>query len=330
MNDRRTFLGALAGACIGGAGLGAVGAARAQATGYPAKPIRFIVPYPAGGGTDTVGRLVGGKMAEAWGQSVVVENRAGASGMIGNEAVVRSPADGHTVLIGITTLIQMPHLGVKVPYDALKDLQPVTQLAYSADLFAVPADSPIRSVREFVEAARAHPGKYNFGSYGNGTSSHVHGEMFANQAKIDLAHIPFKGGAPLLTDLIGGQITSAFIDVTSARAQLKTGKMRVLAITGERRFKALPDVPTFTELGYRDFEPYGWFAMLVPAGTPQPIVQKLAGETQRILKLPEIAQRIEDLGLIVGGNSPEEFAAAMRRDFQTWGKVIREGNIKAD
>ncbi len=333
MKSRRAFVGTVAGAAAAAAGV-AMGAlprsAWAQSGGYPNKPIRFVIPYPAGGGTDIVGRLIGSKLTEAWGQNVVVENRVGASGIIGNDAIAKAAPDGYSVLIGITTLIQMPHLGVKLPYDQFKDFTPVTQLAYSADLFAVPATSPIGSVKEFVEMARANPGKHNYGSYGNGTSSHVHGEMFRSQAKIDLAHVPFKGGAPLMTDLIGGQISSAFVDVTSARAHLKTGKMKVLAITGARRYRALPDVPTFTELGYQDFEPYGWFAMLLPAGVPPEITARLSAEVTRILKLPDVVARIEDLGLQVGGNSPEEFAAAMKRDYAVWGKVIGDAKIKAE
>ncbi len=330
--DRGRRIAGVGGGVAAAIGAGALGTrtARAQTAGYPSKPIRFVVPYPAGGGTDIVGRLVGTRLAEAWGQNVVVENRVGASGMIGNELVARAAPDGHTVLIGITTLIQMPHLGVKVPYDAFRDLVPVTQLAYSADLFVVPAASPAGTLKEYVDLVRAQPGRHSYGSYGNGTSSHVHGEMLKAQARIDLAHVPFKGGAPLLTDLIGGQISSAFVDVTSARAHLAGGKMKVLAITGERRYRALPDVPTFTELGYADFEPYGWFAMLLPGGTPPEIVARLSSEVARILKLPDVAARIDDLGLQPGGNTPEQFAAAMKRDHEVWGRVIRAANIKAE
>ena len=252
------------------------------------------MPYPPGGGTDIIGRTLAARLGEAWGQTVIVENRAGASGVIGNDLVAKAAPDGYTVLIGITTLIQMPHLQPKLPYDVFRDFTPITQIAYSADLFAVPPSSPFQSLGQFVEAARAHPGRFNYGSYGNGTSSHIHGEMFNAQARLDLAHVPFKGSAPLLTDLIGGQLTSAFVDVSSASAQLEAGKLRVLAITGERRFKALPEVPTFTELGYRDFEPYGWFAALLPAGAPPEVVRKLSGELMRIIRwmptLPEISR----------------------------------------
>ena len=337
MTHRRSLLrGAAAAAASPLARVAAPFAALASVPGtssgsaYPSKAVRVIVPYPAGGGTDTIGRILAGKLNEAWGQPMVVENRAGASGIIGNELVAKAPPDGHTLLVGITTLVQMPHLQSKLPYDVLRDFTPVSQLALSADLFVVPASSPVNSLKEFVELARKEPGKYNYGSYGTGTSSHVHGEMLSAQARLGLVHVPFKGGAPLLTDLLGGQLTSAFVDVTSARAHVRSGKMKVLAITGERRFKALPDVPTFTELGYRDFEPYGWFALLLPAGVPAEIVQKLGAETARIFRLPDVVQRLEEMGLQALGNTPAEFAAAIRRDLPIWGRVIKDANIKLD
>jgi len=304
--------------------------ARAQATGYPNRPVRIVVPYPAGGGTDNIARMLATRLNEAWGQPIVVENRVGASGIIGNDAIAKAPADGYTLLLGITTLIQMPFLQAKLPYDAFKDFAPVSQLALSADLFAVPTSSPFQSLKDFVDHARARKGTVNYGSYGNGTSSHVHGEMLSAQANLGLVHVPFKGGAPLMTDLLGGQLNSAFVDLSSARAHLKSGKMRVLAITGERRFKLLPEVPTFTELGYKEFEPYGWFAMLAPAGTPADIVARVSTEVGRIIRLPEITARIEDMGLQAVGNSPAEFQSMMRRDHAIWGKVIRDANIRLD
>jgi len=315
------------------AGVGALAVqpgASAQAAPFPNRTIRLVVPYPAGGGTDIMGRMIAAKLNDAWGQPVIVENRVGASGIIGNDAVAKAAPDGYTVLIGITTLIQMPHLQAKLPYDPFRDLIPVTQIALSADLFLVPVGNPANSLKEFVEFARAQPKKLSYGSYGTGTSSHVHGEMFNAQARLDMAHVPFKGGAPLMTDLLGGQLSAGFVDLSSARAHLKSGKVKALAITGERRFRILPDVPTFTELGYKDFEPYGWFAVLLPAGTPREIVNKLAAEVGRALRMPDVAARLDDLGVQAVGNTPEEFAAAMRRDFPIWGRVIKEANIKLD
>lgn len=309
------------------------GAAQAQAGGaqaYPSRAIRFVVPYPAGGGTDTMARVIGTRLNEAWGQPVVVENRAGAAGMIGNDLVAKAPADGYTVLFGITVMIQAPSLYPSIPYDVFRDFAPVTQIALSADLFVVPADSPARTLKDFVAMAKANPKKFNYGSYGAGTSSHIHGEMLNGQAGLDLAHVAYKGAAPLMTDVLGGQISSAFVDVTSARPHLKSGKFRVLAITGGQRYKQLPDLPTFTELGYKGYEPYGWFGVFVPAGTPKEIVDKLSTEIARIIRTPEVSNRLTEMGLQPVGNTAQEFAAIMKTDAEVWAKVIKAGNIKLD
>ena len=302
----------------------------AQAGDYPNKGVRMVVPYPAGGGTDIIARMISSRMADTWGQSFIVDNKAGASGIIGNDIVAKAPPDGYTLLVGITTLIQMPHLQSNLPYSVFDAFTPITQLAYSADLLLVPAANPANTLKEFLEQVRKEPGKASIGSYGSGTSSHIHAAMLNTQAKTDMVHTPFKGGAQVLTDLIGGQLTCAFVDLTSASSQISSGRFKALAITAERRFKKLPDVPTFTELGYKDFEPAGWFALLGPANMPAPVTQKLSVEVQRILKLPEVTQRIDDIGLIVGGNSPAEFAASMKRDYDVWGKVIKEANIRLD
>jgi tripartite-type tricarboxylate transporter receptor subunit TctC len=314
------------------AALLSTGAAHAQSSGaqsYPNKSVRIIVPYPAGGATDALGRMIGQKL-EAAGQTVVVENRVGASGIIGNEIVAKAPADGHTILIGITTLIQAPYLYQKLPYDAFQAFAPVSQIALSADLFIVPTIVPANSLKEFVQLVKSNPKKYNFGSYGNATSSHIHGEMLNKQAGLDLTHVAYKGAAPLVTDLLGGQLTSGFVDVGSVRQHLKSGKLKVLAVSGAQRFKIFPDIPTFTELGYEAFEPYGWFGVLVPAATPKDIVKKLSAEVARIVRLPEASARIEDLGLQIVGNTPEEFAASMKADAPVWAKVIKDANIRID
>ena len=300
------------------------------AQSYPSKSIRFIVPYPAGGGTDIIARMVGAKLTEAWGQQVVVENRAGASGILGNDLVAKAAPDGYTVLIGITTLVQMPHLNPKLPYDVFKDFTPVAQLALSSNLFAVPANSPASNLKEFIALAKADPAKYSYGSFGSGTTAHLHGELFNLQTGLKLTHIPYTGGAPLATDRMGGQVPAGFIDLTSARAHLSSGRMKFLAISGTRRYAALPDVPTFAEQGIRDFEPSGWFGMLLPANVPRDITAKLGAEVVRILKLPEVQARISDIGLQTTDTSPELFAAAMKNDFAVWGRVVREAQIKVD
>ena len=303
----------------------------AVAQPYPNKPIRFIVPYPAGGGTDIIARLIGAKLTDAWGQQVVVENRAGASGILGNDLVAKSAPDGYTVLIGITTLVQMPHLNSKLPYEVFKDFTPVAQLALSSNLFAVPAASPANNLKEFLALARAEPQKYgSYGSFGAGTTAHLHGELFNLQTGLKLAHVPYKGGAPLATDLMGGQVPAGFLDLTSARAHLASGRMKFLAISGTRRYAALPDVPTFAEQGLKDFEASGWFGLLLPGNAPKDITAKLGAEVARILKLPDVQARINDIGLQTVDTSPDAFAAAMKNDYAVWGRVVREAQIKLE
>ena len=301
-------------------------AALAQAAPYPSQPIKFVVPYPAGGATDTLARTVGQKLSEAWKQPVLVENKPGAAGTIGNNLVAKAPADGYTVLVAITALIQQPPLMDKLPYDPLKDFAPITVIARSPSMFAVPLDSPAKSLKEFVAFAKANPGKLSFGSYGTGTSSHIQGALLNMQAGLDLTHVPFNGAAPLVTNLVGGQLPSAFIDSASARPHLKS--IRPLAVTGTQRMLGLPDVPTFVELGYHSFDPYGWFALLVPAATPAPVVQKLSEEANRILRLPDVSAKIEALGLQVGGGKPEELENTMRADAAIYAKIIKDANIR--
>ena len=308
----------------------ALAAGSVQAQTYPNKAIRFVVPYPAGGGTDIIARMIGAKLTETWGHQVVVENRAGASGILGNDLVAKAPPDGYTVLIGITTLVQMPHLNPKLPYDVFKDFTPVAQLALSSNLFAVPANSPANSLREFIALARAEPQRFSYGSFGTGTTSHLHGELFNLQTGLKMTHIPYKGGAPLATDLMGAQVPAGFIDLTSARAHIASGRMKFLAISGSRRYPALPEVPTFAEQGIKDFEPSGWFGMLLPANVAREVTAKLGAEVARILKLPDVQARINDIGLQGVDTSPELFAAAMKNDFAVWGRVVREAQIKVD
>ena len=293
---------------------------------YPNQQLKLIVPYPAGGATDALARTIAQKLQESWGQSAIVENKPGAGGTIGNQLVARAPADGHTILIGITAMIQQPPMMEKLPYDPLKDFAPVIQIARSPALFVVPMESPAKSLKDFVTMVKANPGKYNFGTYGAGTSAHIQGALLNMQAGLDLVHVPFQGSAPLVTNILGGQVSSAFIDSTSARPQLKS--MRVLAVTGTQRMPSLPDVPTLAELGYHSFEPYGWFGVFLPAATPAPVVRKLGDEVERILHLPDVAAKIEGLGLQPGGGKTEEFQKILRTDAGIYAKIIKQANIR--
>jgi len=318
---RRTFAAALA--------MCATPAAFSQdAPAYPTQPLRIIVPYPAGGATDTLARMVASKLQESWGQTVVVENKPGASGTMGNDLVAKAPRDGHTILMAITALIQVQWLMPKLPYDAVKDLQPLVQVATTNSIFVVPVSAPASTLKEFIALAKSHPGSYNYGSYGIGTSSHIQGSLLNLQAGLDLTHVPYKGAAPLLQDLRGGQLSSAFVDMATARPHLEY--MKVLAATGPQRNKALPKVPTFAELGFQSFEPVGWFGLFMPAGVPAPITAKFIGEASRILRLPEVVARIEALGMTPGELKGDEFARVVKSDAAVYARIIKDANIRME
>ncbi|WP_280153946.1 tripartite tricarboxylate transporter substrate binding protein [Piscinibacter sp. XHJ-5] len=308
---------------------GAHAAAFAQdASAYPSQPLRIVVPYPAGGATDTLARLIATKLQESWRQTVVVENKPGASGTIGNDLVAKAPRDGHTILLGITALVQVPSLMPKLPYDVLKDLQPLVQVASTNSVFLVPASSPAGTLKEFVASAKANPGKHSYGSYGIGTSSHIQGSLLNLQAGVDLIHVPYKGAAPLLQDLRGGQLSSAFIDMATARPHLDS--MKALAVTGPQRNKALPNVPTFAELGYQSFEPVGWFGLFMPTGVEAPIAAKFIAEASRIVHLPDVVARIESLGMTPGELKGDEFARVVKSDAAVYARIIKDANIRLE
>jgi len=302
----------------------------AQADAYPSHPIRLVVPYPAGGGTDTVGRLIGQHLSQAWGQPVIVDNKPGASGMLGNDTVAKATPDGYTVLLGITAMIQSPSLYKRVPYDVVRDFAPVSLVAKSSDLFVVPTSVPANNMKEFMALAKAKGGKLSYGSYGNGTSAHLHGELLKMQAGIDLVHIPYKGAAPLINDLLGGQVDSAFVDVTSANSYLSSGRFKVLGITGTQRHPAIPKVQTFAEAGFSGFEPNGWFAFFLPAKTPPEIVNKLSAEIQRIVKLPDVSQKLASMGLQPVGSTPKELGAVVTGDTPKWARIAQQAHIQLD
>lgn len=312
-------------------GFGSVSHAQdAAANNYPDKPIRIIVPYSAGGSTDALARLVAGELTNAWKQTVVVENKPGASGMIGNDLVAKAAPDGYTLLMGITAIIQGPHLFSKIPYDVNKDLTPVAQIGLSADFLVVKASFPANTFEEFIKVVKDNPGKYSYGSYGAATSSNIHGEMLKAQAGLDMTHIPYKGGAPQLTDLLGGQLDAAFIDVGNLRAQIKSDKIKILASTGERRSEILPNVRTFTEMGYKDFEPYGFFALFAPSKTPKPIIDKISNEVIKLVGSPENKAKIDAMGIQATLTGTDALTPILKRDSEIWGKVIKAANIKVE
>lgn len=326
-HERRRWLGQAA--AIGGGMAFASWHASAD-TAYPNKPLRLVVPYPAGGGADTIARLIGQQLSQAWQQPVVVDNKPGVSGILGNDIVAKATPDGYTMLLAITAMIQSPSLYRKMPYNVERDFMPVSLVARSSDLFVVPNRVPARTLAEFIALAKASPGKLSYGSYGNGTSSHLHGEQFKIRAGIDLVHVPYKGAAPLVSDVLGGQVDSAFVDVTSANAYLQSGKFRVLGITGTQRHTALPAVPTFAEAGLTGFEPNGWFGFFLPAGTPRDVADRLAAEVARIAKRPEISQRLSAMGLQPVASTPTELASVVSNDTPKWAEIVRTARIQLD
>lgn len=308
------------------------GAASAQAEttagSYPSKPVTIVVPYAPGGVADSTARLLAQRLQEAWHQSVVVENRAGAGGLIGAGMVARAPADGYTVLLGVSGLVLQPQLVKKATYDPFKDFSSITLIARLPLLLAVPKAGAAKTLQEFVARGKANPGGTNIGNYGVGTPSHLLSIMLNQQAGMDLPLVPFQGSSQLATNLLGGQISGGLIDSVTARQFAE--RLNFLAVTGTQRLPGLPGLPTFRELGYRSFEQDGWLGVLVPAATPQAVADKLSSELVRIIMSPEVSAKIESMGITPVGSSPAEFAKVMRTDFDVYGKVIREANIRID
>ncbi|HEV8106000.1 MAG TPA: tripartite tricarboxylate transporter substrate binding protein [Burkholderiales bacterium] len=312
-------------------GIIALLAGTAAAQGYPAKPIRFIVPFPPGGGTDIVARTVATKLTETKKWAIVLENKPGAGGNLGIEQAVKSPPDGYTMVIGQTSNLAInPTLHRNLSYDPLRDLAPVA-LMVSAPIILVTSDKrPFKSVAEVVAAAKAKPGQLSYASPGNGTVAHLTAELFQRAAGIQLSHIPYKGASQAMTDLMGGQVDLYLSSVPSAIAQIKGGKLRALAVTGAKRSAELPEVPAIAESGYKGFEVTTWYGLLLPAGTPEPIVKLLNGEVNQVLRLPEVRSRLAAEGGDVLGGTPGEFAAVLKADLARWGGIVKQSGAKVD
>ncbi|MFC4521331.1 tripartite tricarboxylate transporter substrate binding protein [Cupriavidus pinatubonensis] len=316
-------LGGVAAGLLGG------GSAMAQAT-FPSKSVRLVVPYPAGGATDVLARAIADGLGKAWKRPVVVENRPGASSMIGSEVVARAEPDGYTALLTITTLVQAPSLYTKAPFDPVKDFAPVSELGTTNLVFAVNGAVPATNLKEFIALVRAKPKQYSFGSYGTGSSGHLYGEIFNETAKLDMIHVSYKGEAPELNDLLGGQVPSAVISVMGAKPHNASGRLRALAVTGASRSPQLPDVPTFKEAGIAGMDSLGWFGLLLPAATPRAIIEKFSADVNKVLADPAVRARMNELGVILTGSTPDAFAQTVQSDYVRWGKVIRTHNIRLD
>lgn len=304
-----------------------LGAAQ-TATDYPKRPVRFVVPFAPGGATDLCARLLAARMSEAWGQPISVDNRPGASGMIGAQEVLRAPADGYTVMVSITTHIQNPYLFRKVPYDALRDFAPVSQVALSYLALVVRPDFPANDLAEFVAWAKANPTGYTFGSFGTASSAHIVGESFGRSIGVKPNHIAYKGTAPMLTDLLGGQISIGWADVSTAVPHIAAGKLKPLVVSGPKRTPVLPKVPTLTESGFPGYEPLGWVGVFVAAGTPRPIVDAIARASIRANMHPEVIAKLGEQTLVPVGSTPEEFSKTLRDDSTTWARMIKEAGIE--
>jgi tripartite-type tricarboxylate transporter receptor subunit TctC len=305
--------------------------ARAAAQDYPSKPIRLIVPFPPGGGNDTMARTVGHQLTAALGQQVVIDNRAGAGGIIGAETAAKAAPDGYTLFLGgVGSHGINPNLHAKLAYDPVRDFAPVTLIASAPLILVVHPSVPAKSVKELIQLAKAKPGQLNFASNGAGGSSHLAAEMFKMMTATAMVHVPYKGLSPALTDLLSGQVQLMFSSTVAILPQVRAGRLRSLALTAAKRSPALPDVPTVAESGVAGYETASWYGVLAPAGTPQPIVDRLNREIVRIVQLPEVRERLAAEGAEPVGNSPEEFAAHIKRELARWAKVIRQARIQPD
>lgn len=325
--SRRNFL-MLASLSAAGLGLGiSVFPAMAADSGYPNQLVRIVVPYPAGGATDVLARMIAQKLQERWKQTVIVENRPGASGTIGIGSVAKAPADGYTVVLGITTMIlHTPKLMPHVSYDVNRDLRPLVKIADVSLVFVVPKRVPANTLEEFIALVKKNPGKYSYGSFGVGTSSHIQSELLNMQAGLDLVHVPYAGAAPLLQDLRGGQVDCALVDLATIKPHLDA--MKVLALTGTEHQAVVPDTKTFAELGYHSFEPIGWWGFFMPRAVPDNVAHAFTQATQEVLQLPDVVERIEGMGIVPTHTGEQEFSNIVKRDSEIYDRIIEQAKIE--
>lgn len=303
----------------------------AVAQDYPARPVRMVVPYAAGGTADLLARGIAQRMSAALGKQVIIENRTGAGGSIGADAVAKSKPDGYTVLMGtIATHAINPNLYGNLGYDPLKDFAPVALVATMPNLLVVNPSVPATTVKELIELARQKPGELAFASAGSGTTHHLSGEIFKKMAGIDMVHVPYKGNAPAVTDLVGGQVQLMFDNIPISLQQVRAGKLRALAVTGPKRAAVLPNLPTIAESGLPGFSVTSWFAVFAPAGTPQPVVALLNREINQALADASLQQQLRDQGIDVAGGTPEQLLEHLRAELPKWKKVVAESGARVD
>lgn len=306
--------------------------ATAMAQEYPTKPVRLVTPWPPGGGSDIVARLIAAKLTEAWGQQVVVENKSGATGTIGTDMVAKSAPDGYTLILGTNaTHVIAPSLYSRLPYDQQKDLTPITRVSAVPHVIAVVASFEAKNLKELIAMAKARPGKISFGSAGNGSTPHLAGELFKTITGVNLLHVPYKGTGQSLQDTIGGVVQVSFDTMPSVLPYIKSGRLRALAIAGPKRVSALPDVPTVAEAGVPGAEGMTWYGLFGPAGLPRPIVDKIFAEVVKIVKLPDVESRLASLGTEeTTSASPAEFGAMVQSDIAKYAKVIKAAGLRMD
>ncbi|MGZ5036368.1 MAG: tripartite tricarboxylate transporter substrate binding protein [Usitatibacter sp.] len=301
-----------------------------SAQGYPSKPIKIVVPYPPGGFNDTLGRTLAAKFTEDWGQPAIVENKPGANTLIGSDFVAKSAPDGYTLLVVAFPFAVTPSLIKAMPYDTVKDFAPVALAAQSPNLLVVNPSLPVKTVAELVAMAKAKPDSLSYASTGNGSSNHISMELFKSLAGVKIVHIPYKGSAPAVTDLLGGQVHVMFDNAPNVLPQVKAGRLRALAQTGASRSAVAPDIPTVAEAGVPGYELTVWFGLVAPAGTPREVVGKLNAEVLKILAMPDVRERFLAQGVEPLGSTPEEFRDHIRAQMAKWGKVVRDAGVQAE
>ena len=302
----------------------------AIAQDYPNKPIKIIVPYPAGQASDTISRIVGERLSKSLGQPVLVDNRPGAGGNIGTDVGAKSPPDGYTLTVATAALPISKHVYRKLPFDPEKDFAPITLMTVTPLVLVTRADLPVKDVASLVDYAKKNPGKLTFASSGTGTSHQLSGELFKTLAGIDLLHVPYKGSPPAHIDLMGGSVDIMFDNIVPVSPHVKSGKLKALAVTTKTRASSLPDVPTMAESGFPNFEAVAWFGMLVPAGTPQPIIDRLNKEIVAILNTPDIKERLAALGATVVADTPAEYARFMSAEINKWAPIVKRAQISIE
>jgi tripartite-type tricarboxylate transporter receptor subunit TctC len=324
MLNRRQILGAAA----AGAAVPLLSASPARAQAWPSRFVRLVVPFTPGGGIDTVGRIVAARLSEKWGQQVVVDNKPGAGGNIASELVARADPDGHTLYITAGGLVVNQFLYASINYDPAKDFAPVSLICLFPNLLVVPKSSPFNSVADLMAHARANPGKVNYGSPGYGSSPHMSGELFKAMTKLDIKHVPYRGAAPALNDVIAGRIDATFAVMASGLPLVQSGQLKALGVTTAKRVDAAPEVPSIAEAGVAGYDTSSWFAFVVPAKTPPTIVRRMYEDTAAVLAEPPVRARLDKLGVIVVGSTPEDLATHLKSETDKWGPVIKTAGIK--